>query len=73
MSTKSLKRYRYDGPMSGVTLRDGKASREVMLIPGKEIELPDDNPHVKALAARGHLTEVAAPAAKTKAGKQEEK
>lgn len=72
------KTYRYSGPMSGVTLREGKKkTREVMLIPGKTVQLPSGNPHVQALVARGHLTEEApkAPAStatKPKA-KQEEK
>lgn len=77
--TTTDKTYRYSGPMSGVTLREGKKkTREVMLIPGKTVQLPAGNPHVQALVARGHLTEEApakAPAStatKPKA-KQEEK
>lgn len=74
--SKAVKRYRYEGPVSGVTLREGKSRREVMLQPGREVELPSDNPHVAALVARRHLIEVApapAPAPARKATKQEEK
>lgn len=46
--------YRYSGPLSGVTLED----REAMLHPGAEVPLPADNPYVKALVAKGLLTEV---------------
>lgn len=72
MSTKSKTRFRYSGPMSGMTLTDGT---EVMLIPNKVVELPADNPHVAALVARGHLTEepvTPAPAVR-KSTKQEDK
>ncbi|WP_298438062.1 hypothetical protein [Geobacter sp.] len=48
--------YRYGGPLSGVTLDDG---REVMLHPGAEVLLPADNDYVKTLVAQGFLTEVA--------------
>lgn len=47
--------YRYSGPLSGVTLDDG---REVMLHPSSEIPLPADNDYVKTLVAQGFLTEV---------------
>lgn len=49
--------YRYSGPLSGVTLDDG---REVMLHPGSEIPLPADNDYVKTLVAQRFLTEVQA-------------
>ncbi|BDV42438.1 hypothetical protein GURASL_13610 [Geotalea uraniireducens] len=47
--------YRYSGPLTGVTLDDG---REVMLHPGGEISLPANNHYVKALVAQRLLTEV---------------
>lgn len=50
--------YRYTGPLSGVTLDDG---REVMLHPGGEIQLPPDNGYVKTLLAQGFLTELPLP------------
>lgn len=46
-------RYRYTGPLSAVTLAGG---RDVLLAPGAEVTLPDDNAYVKALVARKHLT-----------------
>lgn len=55
--------YLYSGPMSAATLPDG---REVVLIDGQSIDLPEDNAWVQTLAARGHLAPAApAPAAKT--------
>lgn len=45
--------YTYRGPMSAATLPDG---REVILIDGQTVELPEDNAWVKTLVARGHLT-----------------
>lgn len=45
----------YNGPLSGVTLCGGV---EVMLFPGKEIDLPMENRHVMALVARKHLRPV---------------
>lgn len=72
MSTKIKTRFRYSGPMSGMTLMDGT---EVMLIPGKAVELPADNPHVVALVARRHLTEepTTSAAPVRKSTKQEDK
>lgn len=56
--------YTYSGPLSGVTLEDG---REVMLHPGADVPLPANNPYVKRLVAKKWLTEVpAAPAAKSR-------
>jgi len=45
-------KYLYEGPNSGVTLRDGT---EVLLWNGKEVELPEDNDYVKTLLALGNL------------------
>ena len=56
-------KYSYKGPISGVTLADGK---EVMLLPGKEVELDAAHPYTKTLLALGHLVLVAAPKAKAK-------
>ena len=50
-------KYRYSGPLSGVTLADGQ---EVMLHPGAEVELPEDNDYVNTLLALEHLTPVPA-------------
>ncbi|EAO2687526.1 hypothetical protein E2X65_20790 [Salmonella enterica] len=49
-------KYIYNGPASGVTLADGQ---EVLLWPGNEIELPEDNEWVMTMIARRHLTPVA--------------
>ena len=59
--------YRYCGPLSGVTLEDG---REVMLHPGREVLLPADNPYVQALVAQGFVTEVTEPSAPAGKGKE---
>lgn len=48
-------KYLYKGPISGVTLEGGK---EVMLLPGKEVELDAGHPYTKTLLALGHLTPV---------------
>ncbi len=50
----SEKLYVYSGPLSGVSLRGGK---EVMLHPGTEVVLPEDNEFVKTLVAMGRLKE----------------
>lgn len=47
-------RYLYSGPLSGVTLDDG---REVMLHPGTVVALPAENPYVRTLVAKELLTE----------------
>lgn len=51
------KTYTYSGPMSGVTLDDG---REVLLHPNSIVKLPSGNEYVKTLAALGYLTEAPA-------------
>lgn len=59
-------KYRYSGPTSGVTLRNGQSSTEVMLIAGTTVDLPEKHEYVQVLLARGHLTPIApapAPAA----------
>ena len=61
--------YRYSGPLTGVTLDDG---REVMLHPGSEIPLPADNEYVKTLVAQKLLTEVAPPKPQTTKTAQKE-
>ena len=61
-----MKTYRYAGPLTGVTLKDGA---EVLLHDGGLVELPPDNGYVKTLIARGRLTEEAKPR-KTKAEKE---
>lgn len=53
-----LKSYRYSGPVSGLTTPDG---RQVMLHPGKVLELPACE-QVGILVERGHLAPVAPPA-----------
>ena len=44
--------YKYTGPLSGVTLSDGT---EIMLHPGKDVDLPEDEAYVKTLKARGYI------------------
>lgn len=63
------KTYTYSGPMSGVTLDDG---REVLLHPQRTVELPEDNEYVKTLAALGYLTEAPASAGQPEKKKAKE-
>lgn len=49
------KKYTYTGPLSGVTLPDG---RDVILAPGKVVTLPEESPFVKRLVTLKRLTEV---------------
>lgn len=66
-------KYLYSGPVSAVTLADGT---EVMLYPGKIVELPADHEYTATLLALSHLTPVAEPPkgtpAKAKTAKKEE-
>ena len=41
----------YKGPMSGITINKD----ETILYKGKEVELPEDNSHIKTLIALGYL------------------
>jgi len=52
-------KYRYSGPTSGVTLKDGDALIECMLFDGGEVELPEAHEYTRTLVARGHLTPLA--------------
>lgn len=58
-----MKTYLYSGPMSAATLPDG---RDVILMPGQAVELPEDNAWVQTLVALGHLAEQSAPRASRK-------
>jgi len=48
-------KYRYSGPLSGVTLDDGQ---EVILHPGTEVDLPEQHDYTKTLLALGHLAQL---------------
>ncbi len=50
-----MKTYIYDGPRTGLTLGHGKKAREVVLVPGGEVRLPDCDV-VRTLAAMGRLS-----------------
>lgn len=50
--------YRYSGPMTAMTLADG---RDVILTPGAIVDLPDDADVTATLVALGRLTPEAAP------------
>lgn len=43
--------YRYNGPLTGVTLATDKGPREVLLAPGSEVDLPEAHPYVALLLA----------------------
>ena len=51
-------KYRYSGPLSGVTLDNGD---EVMLHPGADVDLPEGHDYTKTLQALGHLTPLPQP------------
>lgn len=73
----SDKKYRYTGPLNGVTLKPEKESdkpREVMLYSDTEVTLPADNEFVKTLLAQGLLMEIQAEEATvSKPAKQDKK
>lgn len=60
--------YIYSGPPSAATLPDG---RDVILMPGRAIELPDDNAWVQTLAALGNLTKQPEPGKSAKSKPKE--
>lgn len=49
--------YIYSGPPSGATLNEGGKQREVLLWPGKTVELTPDHPYTLTLLALRHLQE----------------
>lgn len=51
-------KYRYSGPLSGVTLANGT---EVMLHPGADVDLPEGHDYTNTLRALGHLTPLPQP------------
>lgn len=54
-----MAKYLYNGPLSGVSLapqEEGGESKEVRLMPGQVVDLPEGHPYVKTLVALGHLT-----------------
>ena len=53
-----MKKYRYTGPLSGVTLIHEGNEYEKILNPGTIIEFPPEHSYTKTLIARGHLTPV---------------
>ena len=52
--------YTYTGPLSAVTLPDGK---EVVLFPGSQVDLPDNLPYLDDLNGLGRLASTPAPGA----------
>jgi hypothetical protein len=51
-------KYLYTGPVSGATMNTPSGPLEIMLFPGKEVDLPDYpecRPYINVLVARGHL------------------
>ncbi|MEN3809486.1 MULTISPECIES: hypothetical protein [Chromobacterium] len=52
-------KYLYSGPVSGVTLADGQ---EIMLFPGKEVELPVEHEYTQTLLALQYLVLAQEPA-----------
>lgn len=67
-------KFTYNGPLSGVTLKekgakpeDAPKTREVMLQPGSQVDLPETHEYVKTLVKLGHLTPAPPAPAPTKA------
>ncbi|WP_230623439.1 MULTISPECIES: hypothetical protein [Chromobacterium] len=58
-SAVRLGQYLYSGPVSGVTLADGQ---EIMLFPGKEVELPAEHEYTQTLLALQYLAPAQEPA-----------
>ncbi|UTH73977.1 hypothetical protein [Chromobacterium sp. IIBBL 290-4] len=58
-------KYLYSGPVSGVTLADGQ---EIMLYPGKEVDMPAEHEYTQTLLALQYLVPVQEPA-KAKGGR----
>jgi hypothetical protein len=64
-------KYQYNGPPSGVTLGDTK---EVLLHPGKAVELDPEHPYTRTLLAQGRLAPVPVePASEPAKGKKDAK
>ena len=57
-------KFKYTGPFSGVTLVIDGTEQEVMLHPGKEVDLPENHEYTKTLVALKHLHKV--PTSKAK-------
>lgn len=55
-----MKKYLYSGPLSGTSLNIGPSKKpevmEIMLHPGKSVDLPEEHEYTKTLLALGHLT-----------------
>lgn len=49
--------YIYSGPPSGATLTEGDKSREVLLWPGKSVNLTPDHPYTLTLLTLNYLKE----------------
>lgn len=65
--------YNPDSPPSGVSLNLNGVVREILLFPGKVVDLPADNDFTRVLLAQGHLMAIAAsPATKAKKGVSDE-
>ncbi|MCL1861787.1 MAG: hypothetical protein FWG52_09705 [Proteobacteria bacterium] len=51
--------YLYIGPMGGVTLKADGSTCEVLLVPGKAVDLPENHEYTSMLLARGLLKPIA--------------
>lgn len=57
-----MKTYKYTGTnTTGVTLEANGEPLEVMLFPGRAVELPDNDPWVERMVKRGYLVPVETP------------
>ncbi len=61
-TSKAKKKYRYDGPITSVTL--GDSGGEYILFPGRTYDMPTDSQWVQSLVARKYLTAVDAATTK---------
>lgn len=51
-------KYLYSGPPSGVTLVDGDTVQEIILCPGRDVDLPPEHAYTRTLLALAHLTPI---------------
>ncbi|TWC74403.1 hypothetical protein FBY10_10193 [Pseudomonas sp. SJZ103] len=67
----TLTRYRYTGPQSCASLRVGESREllEVQLLPGQQVELPDDHEYTLVLLELKHLVLLPTTSAEKKGAK----
>jgi len=62
----AVSRFKYQGPVCSLSLRDGESVTDITLHPGKDYDLPADNSQVQAMVCNKFLSKVEAPAKPTR-------